>query len=185
MIYTCNCLVLHCTAFAMHCWKKMKRRGNDVFHKMKSNRAIVQQSIRNHFRRPRGRDASAVTCTYSYRVNKSAQWASTREKPRDIASSSKAKPMEVLLSIQLLYLAKTFFSQHATNTGGKETKQKSLEILQARQKQSPWRLSYPYSCYISVKHCLASMEQKQYERNLHTIVQSRLLATFKPNALAR
>ena len=136
---------------------------------MKSNRAIVQQSIRNHFRRPRGRDASAVSCTYSYRVNKSAQQVSTRKKPRNTASLSEAKSMEVLLSRQLSYLAKTLFSQHATNTGWKETKQKSLEILQARQKQSPWKLSYPYSCYISVKHCLASMEQRQYERNLHTM----------------
>ena len=83
-----HCLVLHCIAFTLHCLEKRKRRANDAFRKMKSNRAIMQQSIRNHSRRPRSENASVVSCTYSYRINKSAQWVSKREKPKDTASLS-------------------------------------------------------------------------------------------------
>ena len=68
-----------------------------------------------------GGNASAVSCTYSYRVNRSAQEISTKQKPRNPASLSKAKSMEVLPSIMQLYFRKTLFSQHATKAEWKET----------------------------------------------------------------
>ena len=102
---------------------------------MKSNPAIVQQSIRNHFRKPGSGDASAISGIYSYRVNKSTQWVSTRKKPRDTASLSKAKSMEVLLSIMLLYFRKTLFSQHATKAEWKKTMHHVVTFL---GRNTPW-----------------------------------------------
>ena len=95
----------------------------------------MQQSIRNHFRRPRGGHASAVSCPYFYRINKSAQWVSTREKPENIASLSKAKSIKVVLSIMLLYFCKTLFGQHATKAGWKETTHHAVTFS---GRDTPW-----------------------------------------------